>query len=64
MASVSFFIADFLCGHYCQKNRKPAAGETAPPSMTIGRQTQIPYYDDVLLKQEVELKENVAYGPL
>ena len=28
---------------------------------------QIPYYDDVVLKQpdqELELKENVAYGPV
>ena len=67
MASISFFIVGFLCGHFCKKKRKPvnaAAGETVPPGVAISGQTQIPYYNDVLLKQEVELKENVAYGPL
>ena len=67
MASISFFIVGFLCGHFCQKKRKlanAAAGETVPPGVATGGHTQIPYYDDVLLKQEVELKEDVAYGPL
>ena len=67
MASISFFIIGFLRGYFCQKKRKlvnVAAGETISPSVATGGQTQIPYYDDVLLKQEVELKENVAYGPL
>ena len=63
VASISFFIVGFLCGHFCQKKRKQssAASESVP---SAGGQTQIPYYDDVVLKQEVELKENVAYGPL
>ena len=63
MASILFFIVGFLCGHFCQKKRKQssAANESVP---SVGGQTQIPYYDDVVLKQEVELKENVAYGPL
>ena len=63
VASISFFIVGFLCGHFCQKKRKQfsVAGESVPPA---GGQTRIPYYDDVVLKQEVELKENVAYGPL
>jgi hypothetical protein len=80
VASISFFIVGFLCGHYCQKKRKSstAAGETVPPAgsggteaseavtpVESGGQTQTPYYDDVVLQQEeVELKENVAYGPL
>ena len=67
MASISFFIVGFLCGHFCQKKRKLAkiaAGETVSPGVATGGQIQIPYYDDVLLKQKVELKENVAYGPL
>ena len=67
MASISFSIVGFLCGHFCQKKRKlakTAAGETVSPGVATGGQTQIPYYNDVLLKQEVELKENVAYGPL
>ena len=65
MASILFFIIGFLCGHFCQKKRKPSTAaadlETVPPS---GGQTQIPYYDDVVLKQEVELKENIAYAPI
>ena len=67
MASISFFIVGFLCGHFRQKKRKlakTAAGETVSPGVATGGQTQIPYHNDVLLKQEVELKENVAYGPL
>ena len=42
------------------KEEEPAA-ETVPPA---GEQTQIPYYDDVVLTQELELKENIAYGPI
>ena len=57
--SILFFIVGCLCGHFHQKMRKPA--ETVPPA--AGR-TQIPYYDDVVLKQELELKTNVAYGPV
>ena len=54
---------------FLSKERKlanAAAGETVAPSVATGGQTQIPYYDDVLLalKQEVELKGNVAYGPI
>jgi hypothetical protein len=84
VASISFFIVGFLCGHFCQKKRKSsaAAGEAVPPAGSGGSQaaaseasavtgsggsgqTQTPYYDDVVLQQEeVELKENVAYGPL
>ena len=71
VASVVFFIVGFLCGHFCQKKRKlnapssAGAGESVPPLATGGEQTQIPYYDDVVLQQEVvELKDNVAYGPI
>jgi hypothetical protein len=56
-----------MCGHFCQKKRKSstAAGETIPPAGS-GGQTQIPYYDVVLqpCDPELELKENVAYGPI
>ena len=55
--STLFFIVGCLCGHFHQKVRKPA--ETVLPA--VG-QTQMPYYDDVVLKQELELKANVAYG--
>ena len=42
-------------------------GKTAVETSSVvstGEQTQTPYYDDVVLKQEVELKENVAYGQI
>ena len=58
MMSLLFFTVGFLCGHFRRKMRKPA--DTVPPP---AEQTQIPYYDDVL-KQELELKANVAYGPV
>ena len=70
LASIVFFTVGFLCGHFCQKKRKSntsaaAAGESVPPVATDGEQTQIPYYDNVVLQQEaVELKDNVAYGPI
>ena len=63
VASITFFIIGFLCGHFCQK-KKPTI-ETVPPSGN--GQTQIPYYDDVVLQQpqqELEMKENVAYSPV
>ena len=72
MVSILFFIVGFLCGHFriCQKKRKSstraAAGETVPPGGSGGH-TQTPYYDDVVMQQsdqELELKENVAYGPI
>ena len=61
VTSILFVIVGFLCGHFCRKGRKTT--ETLPPSV----QTQAPYYDDVVLKQheqELQLKENVAYGPI
>ena len=59
MASILFFITGFLCGHFCPKKRKRT-------DINPG-QTRMPYYDDVVLQrseQELELKENVAYGPV
>ena len=69
VASIVFFTVGFLCGYFCQKNRKSntssAAAESVPPVGTDGEQTQIPYYDNVVLQQEVvELTDNVAYGPI
>jgi hypothetical protein len=78
VASISFFIVGFLCGHFCQKKRKSstAAGETVTPAGSggaaaseavtpAGSEGQTQYYDYIVLQQEeVELKENVAYGPL
>ena len=58
LTSILFFIIGFLSRHFCRKERKMAG--TASPI----EQPQIPYYDDVVLKQqeeqELELKDNVA----
>ena len=62
VASILFYIAGFLSGHFriCQRRNKPE-------TVSQFKKTQgTPYYDDVVLKQheqELELKENVAYGP-
>ena len=76
IASIIFFSVGFLCGHFCQKKRKPSTsvhvghGESVPPIATGGQQTQMLCdYDDVVLRphdivQELELKDNVAYGPV
>ena len=64
VSAILFVIIGFLCGHFCRKiQKKRKSAETVPPA---GGQTQIPYYDDVVLQQELELKEkfNVAYGPI
>ena len=37
-----------LCGCFCQKKNETAATETVPPA---GGQTQLPYYDGVVLRQ-------------
>ena len=61
VTSILFFIVGFLCGHFFRKERK--AVETLSPS----EQTHTPYYDDIVLQQHeeaLELKENVAYGPV
>ena len=58
--SILFFIIGFLSRYFCHKERKTAG--TASPI----EQPQIPYYDDVVLRQhveqELELKDNVAYA--
>ena len=60
MTSILFFIIGFLSGCLFCKERK-TAGMTSPTE-----QPQIPYYDDVVLKQgeeqALELKENIAYA--
>ena len=71
VASILFFTLGFLCGHFYQKKGKPSAAggdHHVPPGVATGRQqTQSTYYDNVVLhqqEQELELKENVAYGPV
>ena len=46
--SILFFIIGFLSRYFCRKERK-RAGTGSPIE-----QPQIPYYDDVVLKQHVE----------
>ena len=62
VASILLFTIGFLCGNFYQRKRKTAV-ETSSVVST-GGQTQTPYYDDVVLKQEVELKKNAAYGQI
>ena len=60
VSSVFVFIIGFACG---QKNKLPNV-DNHPPTNHPG-----PIYDNVLLsdlkhqEQDLELKENVAYGP-
>ena len=59
IVSILFFTVGFIMWTL-ERNRT----ETLP----LPGQMQIPYYDDVVLQQldeqELELKENVAYGPV
>ena len=65
-----FFIIGFLCGHFCRKERHNSQTSTDPGTTSQSDQGNIPstpYYDDVVIQQsdqELELKENVAYGPI
>ena len=62
VTSIMLFTVGFLCGHFCQNKRKTAAGNVSHKK-TLGT----PYYNDVVLQQHqqaLELKENVAYGPI
>ena len=63
MTSLIFIIVGFLCGHCCQTKRRTAVGTLPPSEETYNT----PYYDDIIVlkqrdEQELELKENVAYG--
>ena len=62
VGSIIFFIIGFMCGHFCQKEKKVTAETVSQCENAKGT----PYYDDVVLKQEhkLELKENVAYAPV
>ena len=60
VTSILFFIIGFLSRHFCRKKKRTAADNNVAKK-------QIPCYEDVVLKQpdqELELKENVAYGPV
>ena len=61
ITSIVFFTFGYLCRHYRQKQE-----QTHPPPAK--RPTPGPVYEDVLptknTEQYLELKENIAYGPL
>ena len=68
VTSILFFIAGFLCRHFCQtivndKNEPEIQADCESENRPLG-----PLYDNVLLNQHsseaVELKENIAYGPI
>ena len=60
MTSVVFFIIGFLCRHWCPRREAKRTEINASENLALG-----PLYDDVLPKSEVlELKENIAYGPI
>ena len=62
VTSLIFLMVGFLCGHCRQTKRRTAAEILSPSEETYNT----PYYDDIVPKQqnkqELELKENVAYG--
>ena len=62
VTAVLFFIIGFASGYSCQK-RKNSATETVSP---VGTQQLNPVYEDIGQpkndKQQLELKENTAYG--
>ena len=63
VTAILFFFGGFLSRHFCQRKRKT----TVPHKAHKAAKKDIPYYDDVVLKQqghELELKENVAYVPV
>ena len=59
ISSITFFIFGYFCHHYCQKQR------VTPPISVANRP---PMYENVLpeqnLEQNLELKDNIAYGPI
>ena len=57
LSSVFFFVIGYVCGWFCQK-RKQSVSKTSLVT---------PVYEDVLTKtveHDLELKKNVAYGPI
>ena len=63
VGSLVFFAVGFLCGRLYQRHKHLAEPTHGPPLA----KNMTPVYDDIILKQheqELELKENIAYGPL
>ena len=61
VTSILFFVVGFLSRHFICQNKK-----TVVDHEIVKKQT--PVYDDVVLKgeseRELQLKENIAYGPV
>ena len=59
VSSIVFFIVGCFCHHYCQKQKQ------TPPISVMNR---TPVYENVIpeqtLEQDLEMKENIAYGPI
>ena len=65
VCSVLFFIVGFLYRHFCHKQNQPV--ETVPPLEDTPGPAPSPLYDDIQPRrneEEVELKTNIAYGPV
>ena len=68
VCSALFFIIGFVCGHFCPGKQKQSV-ETVPPLEDTPSYSPAssPLYDDIKPRrneEEVELKTNVAYGPV
>lgn len=65
--SLLIFATGFVCGHYFGRKSKQPPTET--PDHPSASQTEVPLYEDVTLsaveqQEGLEMRENVAYGPL
>ena len=73
MISILTFIAGFVCGYYIRgrKCKEPSKKTSNSPVSIASKPAAAPYYEDVDVlpnamkhqEQNLELKENVAYGP-
>ena len=63
VASVLFFVVGFLCGYFFHKKKKMFTVSETILSTGEGTQ-QVTNTDGSVLDQELELKDNVAYGPV
>ena len=67
LSSISFFIIGFVSGWFSRRRRRERSHDEAIPSPS-SRQSVL--YEDIDLMQtaddnrNLEMKENVAYGPL
>ena len=61
VTSILFFIIGCLCGYFLKKKRKMY---TVAETISRPNETLVPYDAETVLNQELELKDNVAYGPM